>query len=87
LIATVDSKADADDMFFDAVRKRIYVSCGEGYIAVIEQADADHYRLLTSIQTVADARTSVFSEPLKRLYVAAPRRGEQPAELRVFEAR
>jgi DNA-binding beta-propeller fold protein YncE len=87
LVATVDSNADADDLFYDAVRKRIYVSCGEGYIAVIGQTDADHYKLLTSIRTVEGARTSVFSEPLKRLYVAAPSRGEQPAEVRVFEAR
>lgn len=52
LVATVDSNADADDLFYDAVRKRIYVSCGEGYIAVIGQTDADHYKLLTNIRTV-----------------------------------
>lgn len=86
-ITTVDSNEDADDLFYNAVRKRIYVSCGEGYIAVIEQTDADHYKLLTRTPTVAGARTSAFSEPLKRLYVAVPRRAEEPAEVRVFEAR
>ena len=87
MIATVDSNADADDLFYDVARKRIYVSCGEGIIAVIEQSDADHYKLLARAPTVTEARTSAFSEPLKCLYVAAPRRGEQPAEVRVFEAR
>ncbi len=87
LVAAVDSNADADDLFYDAAQKRIYVSCGEGYIAVIEQTDADRYRLLTSVQTADGARTSVFSKPLNRLYVAAPSRGERPAEVRVFEAR
>ncbi len=87
LVATVDSCADADDLFFDAVRKRIYVSCGDGNIAVIGQTDADHYKLMTSIVTADSARTSVFSTPLNRLYVAAPSGSEQPASVRVFEAR
>lgn len=84
MIATVDSSADADDLFYDAARKRIYVSCGDGSIAVIEQTDVNHYKLLTRVPTVAGARNSAFSEQLKRLYVAAPRRGQQPAEVRIF---
>jgi outer membrane protein assembly factor BamB len=87
LIATLDSSADADDLFYHATQRRIYVSCGEGFVVVIEQTDANHYKLLTRIPTVVGSRTSAFSGSLKRLYVAAPRRGEQPAEVRVFEAR
>ena len=86
-IATVDSSADADDLSYDAARKRIYISCGDGSIAVIEQMDVNHYKLLVRVPTVAGARNSEFSEPLKRLYVAVPRRGDRPAEVRVFETR
>jgi len=86
-IAAVDSCEDADDLFYDVAQKRIYVSCGEGSIAVIEQSDVNQYRLLSNIPTVTGARTSAFSEALKRLYVAVPRRREQPAEVRVFGAR
>src|SRR5205814_6325852 len=35
---------DTDDLFYDAQRKRIYVSCGEGFIDVIEQHDGDTYK-------------------------------------------
>lgn len=83
-MATVDSSADADDLFYDAASRRVYVSCGEGFIAVIEQADEDHYRLAARVPTVAGARTSAFSAELHSLYVAVPERGEQPIEVRVY---
>lgn len=86
-VATVDSSADADDLFYDAELKRVYVSCGEGFVVVIAQVDVNRYRLLERIPTVAGARTSTFSGQLRRLYVAVPRREEQPLELRVFSVR
>jgi DNA-binding beta-propeller fold protein YncE len=84
-IANVDISSDADDLFYDPVNKRIYVSCGEGFIDVIEQRDADHYELIARIPTVAGARTSTFSGKLNAFYLGVPRRGEQPAELRIFK--
>src|SRR3989442_4887446 len=36
---------DADDMFYDAARKPIYISGGECFLSVVEQLAADHYRL------------------------------------------
>jgi DNA-binding beta-propeller fold protein YncE len=83
--AKVDISSDADDLFYDPVNKRIYVSCGEGFIDVIEQRDADHYKLSTRIPTVAGARTSTFSGKLNAFYLGVPRRGGQPAELRIFK--
>src|SRR5262249_28388487 len=35
-VATVDLCADADDMFVDAKRERVYVSCGDGYLDVFD---------------------------------------------------
>ena len=86
-VAKIDTSGDADDLFYDPSHKRIYISCGEGFIDAIEQRDADHYRLLAQIPTVAGARTSTFSDQLNGFYVGVPRRGDQPAELRVFEVR
>jgi len=77
---------DTDDLFYDAQRKRIYVSCGEGFLDVIEQRDADSYRLLEKISTVPGARTSFFSPELDQFYLAVLRRGEKPAEIRVYDA-
>jgi hypothetical protein len=83
--AKVDISSDADDLFYDPVNKRIYVSCGEGFIDIIEQRDTDHYKLIARIPTVAGARTSTFSGKLNAFYLGVPRRGDQPAELRIFK--
>src|SRR5258707_6531220 len=44
-VASVPCVNDADDLYYDAGRKRIYVPVGEGFISVIQQTDADHYHL------------------------------------------
>jgi hypothetical protein len=49
---------DCDDVFWDASRKRIYATGGEGAISVFEQQDADHYKEATRVPTVKGARTS-----------------------------
>jgi hypothetical protein len=76
---------DTDDLFYDAQRKRIYISCGEGFIDVISQDSADTYTPLSSIQTSAGGRTCFFSPDLDCLYLAVPDRGSQKAEIRVYQ--
>lgn len=85
-VAKVDINRDTDDLFYDPDRKHIYVSCGEGFVDVIQQLDSDHYELRARIPTVAGARTSAFSVRLNSLIVGVPRRGDEPAEIRVFKA-
>jgi len=85
-ITSVDIPADTDDVFFDAKRKRIYASCGEGFIAVIKQSDADHYELAEKLPTVKDARTSYLDPETGRLYLAVPRQpGKAGPEIQVYE--
>jgi DNA-binding beta-propeller fold protein YncE len=85
-ITSVEIPADTDDVFFDAGRKRIYASCGEGFIAVINQADADHYALQEKIPTVKDARTSYLDAQTGRYYLAVPRQPDKEGpEIRVYE--
>ncbi len=85
LVGDLAISGDADDLFYDAQRKRLYASCGEGTIDVIEQRDADHYNMLEKIPTAPGARTSFFSAELNRFYLAVPQRGERGAEIRVYE--
>ncbi len=86
-IATVAIPADSDDVLYDAKRKRIYASCGEGYLAVIKQLDADHYEMLEKIATVKDARTAFFDAETSRLYLAVPRQKDKKGpEIRVYQA-
>lgn len=78
--------SDTDDVFYDASRKRIYVSCGGGTIDVIEQRDADRYELRERIATVSGARTSFFAAERSELYLAV-RAGilSGSAELRIYQ--
>lgn len=86
IIAHLPAVGDSDDVWYDPATKRIYASGGEGYLSVIQQQDADHYRVIARIPTALGARTSFFSPQLRRLYLAVPHRGHQQAELRVYEA-
>lgn len=83
-VTNLPAVGDCDDVFFDAQRKRIYATGGEGAITVFEQQSPDHYVERARISTRAGARTGIFSPDLNHLYLAVPRRGGQPAELRVY---
>jgi DNA-binding beta-propeller fold protein YncE len=85
-ITGIDIPADTDDVVFDAKRKRIYASCGEGFIAVIKQTDADHYELVDKVATVKDARTCCLDPETGRLYLGVPRQpGKAGPEIRVYQ--
>jgi DNA-binding beta-propeller fold protein YncE len=87
-VTGIEIPADTDDVSFDPQRKRIYASCGEGFIAVIKQADADHYELVEKIATVKDARTSYLDKETGKLYLGVPRQpGKAGPEIRVYEPR
>jgi DNA-binding beta-propeller fold protein YncE len=78
---------DTDDLFYDAARKRLYVSGGEGYVDVFQQDDSNRFPRIAHMPTAAGARTSLFVPDQNRLYVAVPHRGSQKAEIRIYEAR
>lgn len=84
-VADLAVSDNIDDLFYDAQHKGFYASCGEGFIDVIGQTDRDHYETLGRIPTRAGARTSCFSAEVNQFYLAVPERGEQSAEIRVFE--
>jgi len=75
---------DCDDVFYDATRKRVYASGGEGAISVFQQHDADHYKELARIPTVKGARTSFYSPEVDRLFLAVRRQDSQAAAIRVY---
>ena len=69
-LGSYETCADADDVFFDAERRRLYVSCGEGLLDVFGW-DAGEARRIARIPTSSGARTSLFVPELDRLFVAA----------------
>ena len=81
LVASTDSCGDADDMFVDGKRSRVYVSCGDGHVDVF---DAKNYRRLLQVDTAPGARTSLFVPEVDRLFVAVRATTETPAAIWVF---
>jgi DNA-binding beta-propeller fold protein YncE len=85
-ITGVPIPKDIDDLSYDAKRKRLYASCGEGFLAVISQVSPDKYEVTNKIPTVKSASTSLFDPEANRLYLAVPRQPNQPgAEIRVYK--
>lgn len=84
IVQKLPAVGDSDDVFYDARRKRIYATGGEGEISIFEQRDPDHYVERGRIATVKGARTSFYSPELDRLFLAVRRQGSQPAEIRIY---
>ena len=81
--ATLDVCADPDDIFADAGRRRLYITCGEGAIDVLEQEGAG-YRRVGRTASIRGARTGLYVPERDRLYVAAPAAGGSPAAILVL---
>ena len=87
-ITSVAIPEGIDDLIFDAKRKQLYGCCGEGFLAVIKQKDADSYDLLEKVATVKDAKTCCFDPNTSRLYLGVPRQeGKQGPEVRVYQVK
>jgi YVTN family beta-propeller protein len=82
-IATTETCGDADDLFIDEKRDRVYVSCGAGFLDVFETKGVV-YRRIARIPTVSGARTLLFVPELDRLLVAVRASAEEPAAVWVF---
>ncbi len=83
-VASLPCTGHADDAFYNAATKRIYVSGGEDGVSVYQQDDPDHYRLLDNIKTGPEAKTSLLVPELKQLFVAVPPSGSMPATVLIF---
>jgi DNA-binding beta-propeller fold protein YncE len=82
-IATIETCGDADDLFIDAKRARVYVSCGAGFLDVLEAKEAT-YRRIARIPTISGARTSLFVPEMDRFLVAARASSGVPAAIWIF---
>ena len=73
-----------DDMAYDPANKRIYIS-GNDFIDVFQQKDPDHYEQIGHIAGGFRAKTAILVPQLNRYYLAVPRHGGKPAEVRVYQ--
>lgn len=85
-VADIEVSGDTDDVFYDVLRRRLYLSCGEGYVDVIAQRNASHYERIERIPTRSGARTAWFSPELDQFYLAVPKDAKHDAEIRIYQA-
>jgi hypothetical protein len=83
LLTQVPTCGDGDDVFFDGKRNRVYISCGDDFLAIVN-ASGDGLAEVGKIPTRKGARTSLFVRELDRLFVAVRAEGGQPAEIWVY---
>jgi YVTN family beta-propeller protein len=82
-LANVELCGDSDDLFLDAKRHRIYVSCGQGVLDVFDSREGG-YRRLARLPTAPGARTSYFVPSIDRLFLAVRSTSAQSAAIWVF---
>jgi DNA-binding beta-propeller fold protein YncE len=86
-LANVEIPAGIDNLHFDSKRNRLYASCGDGAVAVVEKKD-DKYVVIANVPTPKKSKTSIFNGGLDRLFVAVPKQeGKDGPEVRVYEAK
>ena len=86
-LASVAIPGGIDNLHYDRQRNRLYASCGDGAVAVVEKK-GDGYALLAKVETPKRAKTSVYHAGSGRLYVGVPRvEGTEAPRVLVFEVR
>jgi YVTN family beta-propeller protein len=83
LLSRLPICGDADDVFFDAKRNQLYISCGEGFVTVVSAAN-QRVKEIGRVRTRTGARTSLFVPELDRLFVAVRANAGEPAEVWVL---
>ncbi len=73
VIAALDTEGGADEVEYEPVSRRVYLTGTTGFVDVFKQLDADHYELVGKVPTGAIAKTSLLVPELKRFYSAIPK--------------
>jgi DNA-binding beta-propeller fold protein YncE len=88
MITALPSVQDADDLYYDASRKRIYMAGGEGFIFVFQEKSDGNYELLSKIPTALGARTAGYfgkgKKNFDRFFLAVPARADHSAEIWIY---
>jgi hypothetical protein len=86
VVANLRACSDTDDLFYDSVNRKIYLSGGGGCVSVFNATNPDDYREFRTIATPPGSRTSLFVPASQTLYVGVPHHESQRAEILIFTA-
>jgi DNA-binding beta-propeller fold protein YncE len=88
MVASVPTVQDTDDLYYSAEKKRVYVPGRAGAIWVYQQADPDHYHVISKIPTVVGAGTAGYfgrqGKGFDRFYLAVSASANSNAEVRIY---
>ncbi len=70
IIATAPIGAGCDGVAFDPENRHIYASNGEGTMTVIQQVNADEYKVMENVETKRGARTITVDKTNHHLYLS-----------------
>jgi hypothetical protein len=83
--AQTDLTGDADDLFYDAGKKQVIASGGEGYINVFEIGEDNHFKRVVNLATRQGARTSLLIPSLRYFVLAARAQGGKNASIILYQ--
>lgn len=83
-VASVAAAEKADDLFYDASRKRIYLISGAGEVDSFESKGTGELSSLGATRTEPSAKTGLFVPSQDLLYIAVPGANAEPAAIRVY---
>jgi DNA-binding beta-propeller fold protein YncE len=78
VITTLPTGDRVDGAGFDQVLKRVYSSCGEGVLTVIQEENKDSFKVLANVVTQSGARTISVSSKTHRIYLPTAEFGPTP---------
>ena len=84
-ITKAEISGDTDDLFYDAKRQRLYVSCGAGFLDTLSVAADGTLKTIGHLATRSGARTCYFSAALDTLWLAVPQNNGKDAEIRAYQ--
>jgi DNA-binding beta-propeller fold protein YncE len=84
MVASVAAAGKADDLFYDASHKRVYLISGAGEVDSYKLKEAGMMPPLGVTHTVPSAKTGLFVPSKDLLYIAVPGTGSDPAGIRVY---
>lgn len=78
VITTLPTGDRVDGAGFDPGLKRVYSSCGEGLLTVVQEENKDSFKVLANIPTQAGAKTISVSLKTHRVYLSTAEFGPTP---------
>ncbi len=85
IIEKFDTVGGADDIYYDSKNEQVYVTGWGGYMQVISQEDANHYKEVAMMPTAQGGGTSLLVPQSNRLYIAVPDYSGQEAKIVAYE--